>query len=92
MKKDDIELLAAEYVLGTLDSESRQRVERRLGTDPGMRLLVESWQDKLAALAENGPSVPVEPNVWRAIEARTHPPRRSDTTTIRRRGSGNRSF
>lgn len=83
MAKDDIELLAAEYVLGTLDSGSRQRVERRLSTDSRMLRLVETWQDKLAALAEHGPPVPVDPTVWRAIEARTHPPERPVMTTIR---------
>jgi anti-sigma-K factor RskA len=54
---EDIEMLAAEYALGTLDAEERRAVERRLSTDPDLRRAVDAWEARLAPLAGAAPEV-----------------------------------
>ena len=66
---DDVQLLAGEYVLGTLSAASRAGVEARMTNDAALRSAVEQWQEKLAplhALVE-----PVEPStqLWTRIES-----------------------
>src|SRR4029453_5452858 len=67
------EILAGEYVLGTLHGSARERFERELGRDEELQRLVSYWGSKLHPLAEALP--PVEPPsvVWRKIEARLMP-------------------
>ncbi|EIJ48349.1 hypothetical protein GWL_03830 [Herbaspirillum sp. GW103] len=65
---EDLQWLAAQYVLGTLPYAQRQEVERRLPTDPALRAAVDDWEAKLhplTALAE-----PVQPStsLWQRIE------------------------
>lgn len=55
----DVEELAAEYVLGTLDPASVQWVEERMSADPVLRSLVVAWEKRLAPLARA--IAPVEP-------------------------------
>ncbi|MGH6954619.1 MAG: anti-sigma factor, partial [Alphaproteobacteria bacterium] len=68
-EREELEGLAAEYALGTLAGEERDRFERRLGADRAAQRLVEEWQLRLAPLAEG--VAPVEPprTLWRRIEA-----------------------
>lgn len=70
MKRDDVDNLAAEYVLGTLDSEKRLQVERAMGSDPALKTLVEDWQGRLAPLASDLAPVPPSDGLWDRIEAR----------------------
>ena len=49
---DEIEVLAAEYVLGTLDLEARRRAEARLASDRAFARLVEDWTRRLAPLSD----------------------------------------
>ena len=66
---DEIETLAAEYVLGTLDAEARRRAEARLASDRAFARLVDDWSRRLTPLSEAVP--PVEPtrDIWPAIES-----------------------
>ena len=41
---DDQELLAAEYVLGTLDAEERARARALVAMDPGFAAIVRAWR------------------------------------------------
>lgn len=61
---------AAEYVLGTLDSDASKRLERELPDDGALRAEVDYWQDRLGALGLA--LAPVEPpaEVWQAIAER----------------------
>ncbi|TXF11711.1 anti-sigma factor [Pelomicrobium methylotrophicum] len=68
------DLLAGEYVLGTLRGRARRRFERLLLEDPALRRLVEDWEMKLNALAESVPPVKPPERVWRGIRARIAPP------------------
>ncbi len=69
------QLLAGEYVLGTLRGRARRRFEHLLLDDPALRRLVEDWEMKLNTLAESVPPVKPPERVWRAIRARIAPAR-----------------
>ncbi len=66
---DDLQVLAGEYVLGTLSLASRADVEARMKNDAALRTAVEMWEEKLAPLAEL--VEPVEPSaaLWSRIES-----------------------
>ncbi len=66
-KKRD--LLAGEYVLGTLDSEARARFSAQLQHDASLQAAVEAWQRRLEGL-DSG-TAPVDPptSLWGRIEA-----------------------
>ncbi len=49
---DDTDLLAAEYVLGTLDAAEREAVVSRLAADGELAAGVLAWQELLAPLSE----------------------------------------
>jgi anti-sigma-K factor RskA len=71
--RDALDVLAGEYVLGTLDSDSTAEVDRALTANKALRDAVAFWQDRLHPLSVL--SVPAEPNPasWRAIEQRIAP-------------------
>ncbi len=77
-------LLAAEYVLGTLQGRARARFELWLRSDPALRREVAHWQQRLEPLS--GTLTEVEPSagVWTAIEARIQPKARVAETETRR--------
>jgi anti-sigma-K factor RskA len=68
---DDQEVLAAEYVLGTLDTDERARAQALLETDAGFADLVQNWQRRLGEL--QAMVDPVEPpaHVWERIRIDT---------------------
>src|SRR5262249_58933915 len=50
LEQDDQELLAAEYVLGTLDAEERARARALAAMDPGFAAAVRAWERPLREL------------------------------------------
>jgi len=73
MKRDEpenLDLLAAEYVIGTLQGRARQSFERRQRRDPFVARRVNAWEERFAQLSLR--LVPVAPSagVWPAIERR----------------------
>lgn len=68
--EEDLEVLAGEYVLGTLPRQERQDLERRLAKEPELQRLVASWQNHFAALDDSAQDVPVDQSVWPKIEKR----------------------
>jgi anti-sigma-K factor RskA len=80
MKRDDpqiLDLLAAEYVLGTLRGAARRNFERRREREPFVDRRVRSWEERFAALATQLAPVVPSPSVWAGIERRIGPtPRR----------------
>jgi anti-sigma-K factor RskA len=62
------EVLAAEYVLGSLDRATRLRAEQMRRSDPAFVRLVDLWQRRLAPLAATVPEVEPPAEVWTAIE------------------------
>ena len=65
-----LDLLAAEFVLGTLSGSARQRFERLRGTDPFVDRRVRAWEERLAGLAFQLAPIRPSPGVWAAIERR----------------------
>jgi anti-sigma factor ChrR (cupin superfamily) len=66
---DDRDLLAAEYVLGTLDGPTRIAVRRHMATDASLRDAIAAWERRLAPLAEGVPPVEPPAGLWDRIAA-----------------------
>jgi anti-sigma-K factor RskA len=54
---DEIEALAAEYVLGTLDAAERRAAEARMAADIAFRTAVADWERRLQPLADAADAV-----------------------------------
>lgn len=65
--RETLDLLAGEYVLGTLAGPARARFERWIETDPEVRELVDAWEARLASLAEDVPEQAPSPAVWDGV-------------------------
>lgn len=63
------DMLAAEYVLGTLPLPDRLALQRRLRDDPAFAARVAAWEDRLSALNDDYTEAPA-PDLLSAIEAR----------------------
>lgn len=68
-KKDESDILAAEYVLGTLPLADRAAVETRIRRDAHFALAVTAWENRLAALNDSYHDAPA-PDLFPKIEAR----------------------
>jgi anti-sigma-K factor RskA len=64
--------LAAEYVLGLLDTAERATAERRRRVEPAFAAAVTAWENRLSPLNAGFDEVPVR-NLLPAIEARLFP-------------------
>jgi anti-sigma-K factor RskA len=62
------EMLASEYVLGTLRGRARRRFEHLLQRDAGLRVTVQGWESRLNPLAETLPPMEPPERVWRSIQ------------------------
>ena len=51
--REDIDMLAAEYVLGTLDRDERSSVAARSLHDPELAVAIEAWQRRLSPLNQH---------------------------------------
>lgn len=67
---DDPDMLAGEYVLGTLTPAERARADRRLEVDPDFRIAVADWEQRLSRLDDGAQSVAPDPSVWPKIDRR----------------------
>ena len=67
---DDIEALAAEYVLGTLDAAGRADVAARMAREPALAAAVAAWAARLAPLDAGTRGVVPPPGVYPRIERR----------------------
>src|SRR5215467_14106332 len=56
-EEDDIDGLAAEYVLGSLSPAERGEVEARRGSDAALASAIQAWQVRLGPLSEQAPGV-----------------------------------
>ena len=79
---DDLDELAGEYVLGTLDGAARHRFEARIAEDDAVARAVAAWQERLSPLSDPGVETPPPPEVWtkirrRVAEDRAEPPMRT---------------
>lgn len=67
---DDIDGLAAEYVLGSLDATERRRVEARRETDAALAAAIVAWERRLGPLSDRGQDVAPPEHVLDGILAR----------------------
>ena len=65
----DLQVLAGEYVIGTLSAASRTNLEARMKNDAALRTAVEMWEEKLAPLAELIEPVEPSPALWSRLES-----------------------
>ncbi|MDN4502699.1 anti-sigma factor [Alteromonadaceae bacterium BrNp21-10] len=68
-----IDMLAAEYVLGTLKGAARNRFSRLTLTSTRAREAMWMWEQYLNSLASSIKSVPPDEHVWQRISARIDP-------------------
>lgn len=66
---EDRDLLAAEYVLGTLEAEAARKLEREKAADPAIAAQVAAWERRLAPLAQTTAPVSPPAELWARIEA-----------------------
>lgn len=67
---DDIDGLAAEYVLGTLVPSEREAVDRRRASEPALDAAIRAWEVRLAPLAEHAPQIIPPAHLYPRILAR----------------------
>ena len=67
---DDIDGLASEYVLGSLDSAARAHVNARRRVDASLADAIEAWQHRLSPLSETAPRISPSPHLFDSILSR----------------------
>ena len=72
-EREDLEALAAEHVLGTLDSSERAAVAARCKREAPLRLAIEAWEQRLGPLSALGPSITPPADLFNKISARLEP-------------------
>ena len=71
--KELVDMLAAEYALGTLKGRARKRFESLLNQDETVRASVEDWEQRVNKLAVAVEPVAPPPQLWQALEQRLFP-------------------
>jgi anti-sigma-K factor RskA len=69
-ERDEIDVLAGEYVLGTLDLAERTAVAARRWREAPLDAAIEAWEERLVPLTETLPAVAPTPGLLPRIEAR----------------------
>ena len=85
-EEEDIDELAAEYVLGTLDAVERHRINARGQTDATLSAAIAAWERRLAPLNDQGRGVVPPAHVLEGIVSRvtSEAARPSDVVALRR--------
>jgi len=65
---DELDIAAAEYVLGTMPAPERGAFAARLAAEPELRAAVAKWQARLTPLDSAVAAEAPRPEVWRGIE------------------------
>ncbi|HTW29891.1 MAG TPA: anti-sigma factor [Acetobacteraceae bacterium] len=66
---EERDLLAAEYVLGTLDAAAAASLAVQAREDPDLAAAIAAWEARLSPLARLAPPVEPPPGVWDRLEA-----------------------
>ena len=66
---DDPDLLAAEYVLGTLDPATARQVAARAEADPALRRAITAWEERLHPLSAMANEAVPSDGLWRRLAA-----------------------
>lgn len=81
---DDIDGLAAEYVLGALDPSERVAVDVRRRNDRALAAAIRAWERRLAPLSWGTPEVEPPPHLFEAIVQKIGAPRLAEVVFLRR--------
>ncbi|HET8849196.1 MAG TPA: anti-sigma factor [Marinobacter sp.] len=65
---DDLDMLVAEFVLGTLPPDERRRVEALRAQDPELETRILQWESRLSALSDETAPVQPGPDMLKRIE------------------------
>lgn len=71
--EDDKNVLAAEYVLGTLDADERALAEELMALDPGFEDIMRTWERRLGELSAVVAPVEPPPAIWSRLKAQLAP-------------------
>lgn len=72
LNPDDLQVLAGEYVLGTLPATERLAVSQRLATEPALQQAVNDWEERLLPLTQLAEPVPLPAHLVARIDASLH--------------------
>ena len=93
-EEDDIDGLAAEYVLGSLDAAERRQVDARRRTDASLAAAIVAWERRLGPLNDRGQDVTPPEHLLEDILSRISglsvPPSVADVVVPMRRAHGRR--
>jgi hypothetical protein len=93
-EEDDIDGLAAEYVLGSLDAAERRQVDARRRTDASLTAVIVDWEQRLGPLNDRGQGVSPPEHLLEEILSRISglsvPPSVADVVVPMRRAHGRR--
>ena len=64
---DDVDGLAAEYVVGSLDPAERAQVAARCRTDATLREAIKDWERRLGTLADGVPGIEPPAHLYSTI-------------------------
>ncbi|HBP48501.1 MULTISPECIES: anti-sigma factor [Pseudomonas] len=64
----DLDALAGEYVLGTLNGQQRRALEQRLPHEPDLQAAVDRWEARLLPLNDLAPAQQPSEQLWPRIE------------------------
>ncbi|WP_420563240.1 anti-sigma factor [Thalassobaculum sp.] len=67
--REDIDLVAADYVLGTLEPQERVAVEARRTREPELDAAIVAWEQRLAPMLDEVEPVAPPPGLFPAIQA-----------------------
>jgi len=68
---EELELLAAEYVLGTLDEAAEHEIAARAQTEPALQAAIAAWQERLEPLTLLAAPEMLPASLWRRITVST---------------------
>lgn len=69
LNPEDLQVLAGEYVLGTLAAAERLAVSQRLATEPALQQAVNDWEERLLPLTQLAEPVPLPAHLVARIDA-----------------------
>jgi anti-sigma-K factor RskA len=78
MNNDDLDALAAEYVLGTLASDERAHAEALIAIDPNFGEIVRQWERRLGELNVMVEAVEPPAELWEKIKSEVAGPAEGD--------------
>lgn len=81
--REDISVVAAEFVLGTLDASERDSIVQRRAREPALDAAIRDWEQRLSPLTETARPVLPPPDMLARIERQLGLPPAATATVVR---------